>query len=109
MSCAKQLVVAVIKNKGRYWVGTNWCHNPQTKCPRGDMPSGEGYENCQQICKQNAHAEIDAIANAGENARGGTLYLYGHTYCCEKCRKAILKAGIVGVIYGFPDEFNKVS
>jgi len=92
--CAKQIIVALIVNNGEYWIGTNSCLVPQRKCPRGKMPSGVGYYLCDDICKQTAHAEVSAVNAAGNKARGGVLYLFGHTYICDRCKKVISEAGI---------------
>ena len=100
MSCAKQLTLAIIENKGRYWIGSNWCNNPRISCPRIDLPTGVGYEKCIEICQQAGHAEVDACIAAGEFARGGTLYLIGHTYCCDNCKKVMEQYGIKNVIIG---------
>ena len=96
--CAKQTTVAVIMNNGEFWVGSNWCVNPQKVCPRGDLPTGEGYEMCKDICGQSHHAEVDACMNAGDGARGGTLYLIGHTYCCDDCKRVMDSYGIEKVV-----------
>jgi Zn-finger protein len=92
--CAKQITIAIIENNGEYWLGTNWCLKPQKKCPRGDMPSGEGYELCKSVCQQIGHAEEEALKAAGNKAKGGNLFLLGHTYICSNCKKLIEKAGI---------------
>ena len=54
-----------------------------------------------------AHAEIEALRDAGERARGATLYVtlepcchYGKT---PPCTDAIVEAGIVRVVYGAGD------
>jgi diaminohydroxyphosphoribosylaminopyrimidine deaminase/5-amino-6-(5-phosphoribosylamino)uracil reductase len=54
-----------------------------------------------------AHAEIEALRTAGEEARGATLYVtlepcchYGKT---PPCTDAIIAAGIKRVVYGAPD------
>jgi len=86
MTCAKQTIVAVIVNGTDYWVGTNWCRYPQRVCPRGDLPSGEGYELCKSVCGQEHHAEVDACFKADTGARGADLYLIGHSYCCDNCK-----------------------
>lgn len=98
--CAKQETIAIIENNGQYWIGTNWCNNAQKKCPRKGMPTGEGYELCKNLCKQNSHAEVDACIKAGELAMGGTLYLLGHTYCCDNCKNVMTEYGIENVIIG---------
>jgi len=97
-ACAKQKVIAVIENNGKTYSGTNACQNVQRKCPRKGMKTGEGYELCKNVCKQFYHAEVSALKKAGKNAKGGTLYLIGHTYCCDECKKAMKKAGIKKII-----------
>ena len=92
--CAKQTTIAIIVNGNRFWVGFNWCENPQTECPRKGMKTGEGYELCKEICKQKSHAEIDACYKAGKEAKGGTLYLIGHYYACDDCIKTMKTFGI---------------
>ena len=96
--CTKQEVMAIIENNGRFWIDSNWCYNPQKVCPRKDMKTGEGYELCKDICKQTNHAEVNACFKAGEGARGGTLYLIGHTYCCDDCKKVMDEYGIKKVV-----------
>lgn len=98
--CQKQETLAVIENNGRFWVGRNDCQVHTNKCPRDakGCKSGEGYDLCRIICMQEGHAEVMACKAAGENARGGTLYLYGHTYCCDACRKVMDEHGIVKVV-----------
>jgi len=98
MTCAKQDTIAVICNEGRLWVGSNWCAEPQEECPRGDMPSGEGYDLCKDICRQHSHAEVDVCEKAGKGARGGTLYLIGHTYCCDSCKETMTRYGIKKIV-----------
>lgn len=92
--CAKQTTIAIIVNGDQFWVGSNWCKNPQNECPRKDMPTGQGYELCQSVCQQNAHAEVDACMKAGKDADGGTLYLIGHYYCCDDCKDVMEEYGI---------------
>lgn len=98
--CYKQETIAIIENNGRYWIGSNWCRNPQTECPRKNMLSGTGYDLCRNVCKQKNHAEIDACKQAGNSAKGGTLYLIGHTYCCDNCKETMSKYGIKQIIIG---------
>jgi deoxycytidylate deaminase len=92
--CAKQHVTAVITNNGKYWIGYNWCGNPQEICPRKNFKTGEGYEFCKSICSQHSHAEVDACEKAGEEARGGIMHIFDHTYCCEPCKKTMEEYGI---------------
>ena len=103
MTCAKQTVTAtVIAPDGHRFVGTNFALNPQPTCPRAEMPTGVGYELCRSICQQDAHAEVNAIAAAGEAAAGAILYLEGHTYACEPCKAAAREAGVAEIIIGGP-------
>ncbi len=103
--CVKQTTIAIIVNKGKFWVGSNWCESSQEECPRGNMKSGEGYHLCKEICKQGNHAEVDACIKAGKDAKGGTLYLIGHTYCCDNCKKVMKEYEIKKVI--IVQEVNK--
>lgn len=95
MTCAKVRVRATLTHPdGRSWTGENRCRNPQAVCPR--LP-GEGYEKCRTICDQVGHAELDALALAGEHARGCTASLEGHTYYCMQCQHAFFAAGVVAL------------
>jgi diaminohydroxyphosphoribosylaminopyrimidine deaminase / 5-amino-6-(5-phosphoribosylamino)uracil reductase len=60
-----------------------------------------------------AHAEINALAQAGEAARGATLYVTLEP-CCHHgktppCTDALIRAGIVGVQAALEDPFAKVA
>jgi deoxycytidylate deaminase len=79
-------------------IGTNEIHKDITECPRKDMKTGEGYELCKSVCKQNHHAEVDACLKAGDQANGAILYLIGHTYCCNDCTEVMERYGIKEVI-----------
>jgi len=90
--CAKTHVVCVISTpSGHVFKGTNWCANPQEVCPRS---AGEGYDKCKSICKQEGHAEVDALKLAGDKARGASAVLTGHSYACQSCQEALFGAGI---------------
>lgn len=102
--CAKQDTIAILKQGNRVWIGSNWCECPQATCPRADMPSGVGYELCHDVCKQSGHAEVDACRKAGAEAKGATLYLIGHTYCCDNCKRVMAEHGVAHVVIGeYPD------
>ena len=62
-------------------------------CKREGYPTGEGYELCE-YCNYPNHAEYKAVQ--GQN--GGTLYLLGHTYACEPCKKEVSQRNITLVI-----------
>lgn len=105
--CTKQEVIAIIENNGRYWIDSNWGENAPEECPRGDMPSGVGYELCHDICETTGHAEANVCKKAGHHAEGGTLYLIGHTYCCDSCTATMEKYGIKEVKIGeLPERFK---
>jgi diaminohydroxyphosphoribosylaminopyrimidine deaminase/5-amino-6-(5-phosphoribosylamino)uracil reductase len=70
---------------------------------------GEGYH--QKFGE--AHAEVFALAAAGERARGGTLIVTLEP-CCHHgktppCTDAVLKAGIARVVVAMADPFPKVA
>jgi deoxycytidylate deaminase len=90
--CAKTTGTCVITSpRGRVFVGTNACESPQPTCPRAP---GEDYTKCKTICRQGGHAEVQALALAGEGARGGLAVITGHTYACQSCQEALFGAGI---------------
>jgi deoxycytidylate deaminase len=104
MTCAKLTTRAtIVAPDGQRFVGTNWVRNPQTTCPREGMPTGVGYELCKSVCDQPAHAEVNACLSAGDGARGGTLYLEGHYYACDDCKRVAAEHG-VKIVIGAPPE-----
>jgi deoxycytidylate deaminase len=105
MTCAKVVVTATIITKdGRTFTGRNDCVNPQVLCPRGNLPSGQGYEMCKTICQQPAHAEVVALRKAGVDASGATLLLQGHNFACEDCLQSCERAGIARIVVIQPQD-----
>lgn len=101
MTCAKTTVrCTLVTPSGEHIVGTNACANPQPVCPR---EPGEGYEKCTTICRQQGHAEVQAVALAGDRARGARAYIEGHTYACMACQHALFGAGVRSLSIGSPD------
>lgn len=94
MTCAKQLTLAIVVKGIKFWTGSNYCLEPQEKCPREGVETGVGYHLCTDVCKQTGHAEVMACAAAGDEAEGADLYLIGHTYCCENCLRVMKDVGI---------------
>ena len=95
--CRKRQVVAVLVSPaGEVFVGGNRITKPQTVCPRKEQgfKDGKGWHLCKEACGQLAHAEIDALNQAGEKARGGTLYLIGHWTACDDCARALREADV---------------
>lgn len=70
---------------------------------KGGQVKGRGYH--QSIGE--AHAEVNAIANAGSEARGATLYVNlepcNHTGRTPPCTRKILEAGIRRVVFAMED------
>jgi diaminohydroxyphosphoribosylaminopyrimidine deaminase/5-amino-6-(5-phosphoribosylamino)uracil reductase len=64
---------------------------------------GEGWHER----KGDAHAEVNAIADAGERARGSTLYVTlepcSHAGSTPPCAQAVIDAGVAKVVVGVRD------
>lgn len=104
-ACVKQEVYAMIIGAGidetdKSVFGGNFMQNREiTECPRvvAKYETGEGYHLCKEKCGQLHHAESDVISRAlreGVDMVGSTLYLIGHTYCCDSCLSKMREAGI---------------
>lgn len=69
----------------------------------GDEVVGEGWHER----KGGPHAEVVALAEAGERARGATLYVTmepcGHHGSTPPCTEAVLRAGVAKVVAGSLD------
>ena len=90
--CVKATVkCTIVSQDGQIFVGTNYCNNAQSTCPRS---VGEGYEKCKSVCNQDGHAEAVAVQLAGTAAIGAIAYLTGHTYACRDCQERLFNAGI---------------
>jgi deoxycytidylate deaminase len=98
-ACAKRTAMAVLLDvRGKAHFGFNGCASPQPSCPRGHATVGVGRDLCKEICKQGPHAEVAAVHAAGPDARGGVLYLYGHTHICQSCIRTLVLAGVVAYL-----------
>lgn len=101
-ACAKQTVVAfLITRSGKSFVGSNQVASPQKECPRKGLPSGVGYQFCETVCHQEAHAEIAAINLAladGEDPTSARIYIHGHTWICSNCKKVLKSYKILAYI-----------
>ena len=76
---------------------------------RDGKPVGEGWHRRYG----QAHAEVLALAAAGEAARGATLYVTLEP-CCHHgktppCTEAVLRAGIARVVAALVDPFPQVA
>lgn len=95
--CRKRPVVAILKSvSGDIFIGENRVTRPQATCPRVDAgcKDGGGWDLCKNVCGQQAHAEVDALQQAGEAARGGRMLLVGHWRACDDCQKHLNKLGV---------------
>lgn len=76
--------------------------------PQGDIV-GEGVYNYDGV----KHAEVSALEQAGDKARGGTLYInlepHSHRGRTPPCTDALIAAGIHRVVASMPDPNPKVS
>jgi len=74
-----------------------------------DVVVGEGWHRVAG----EAHAEVDALANAGNKARGATAYVTlepcCHTGRTGACTEALAAAGIAKVVYAVDDPNPQVS
>ena len=108
--CKKQTTYAVIyKDSQVVGVGTNEIYADVDECPRTGYVSGEGYHLCKEVYEQKGHAEVMACKAAGKKALGGTLYLMGHTYCCNDCIEVMADHGIFEVVICDLKENNRFS
>jgi deoxycytidylate deaminase len=109
--CLKQIVKATIVHtgapnidaRGTLAVGYNDINNEVSECPRKDMPTGEGYHLCKEVCDQQGHAEIQALRQL-EERYGKDFYdedckviIEGHTYACDACKQALYRKGITEI------------
>ncbi len=98
--CIKQPTGAVVVKEGII-IGTGSNAGIKNEfCPRWGSLTGQNYGPCKDVCFQEGHAEIMAIADAeknGYNIEGADIYLYGHWWCCENCWNAMTGAGIKDV------------
>lgn len=85
--------------------------NPRVGCVvvRGGEVVGEGWHRAAG----EAHAEVHALAAAGERARGATVYVSLEPCCHEgrtpPCTEALVRAGVARVVAAAPDPDPRVS
>lgn len=95
-------VGAVVVDKLRRIVGTGY-----NGFPRGVEDAPERYGDRATKLAMVVHAEHNAILQAGERARGGTIYVYpsfGAPSLCASCAKSVIQSGIVRSVGYAPDE-----
>jgi len=99
--CLKQKVKAtIVTPSGEEFIGYNMIDPSIKVCPRDEISakSGERYDLCKSVCKQQGHAEEVALGLVGEKSEGSVLYLEGHTYACDNCKSLSKAAGIKTIV-----------
>ena len=108
--CTRRKVGAVVAGPDNrvLGVGYNGAPSGHRGCLEGGCPRGQlSYEQIEAradysqpgspgYCVAN-HAEVNALLFTGREARGATLYITDEP--CPACRKTIMGAGIVRVIW----------
>ena len=85
--------------------------NPRVGCVivNGGVVVGEGWHRRAG----EAHAEVNALAQAGDRARGATVYVSlepcNHQGKTPPCSEALIKAGIACLVYGMADPHAAAS
>ena len=96
-----------LAERGRYWARPN----PHVGCviTHGEQVVGEGFTQPPG----QGHAEVQALAQAGERARGATAYVtlepcahFGRT---PPCADALISAGVSRVVVALEDPDPRVS
>jgi dCMP deaminase len=111
-TCLRRRYGAVLVDKDHQIVSTGYCGAPsgrkdclqRQKCWRSEhnIPSGMNYDKCRSV-----HAEMNALLQAGDRAKGCTLYLYGQDATtgepvsikpCSLCAKIIVNRKVEAVV-----------
>lgn len=95
-------VGAVLVNDLRQVVGMGY-----NGFPRGVDDLKERYADRETKYPMVVHAEVNAIIQAGHQARGSTLYVYPSFMLppiCAECAKAAIQAGVKGIVGYIPDK-----
>ena len=100
-TCYRRQIGCVITNKDNDVVATGYngaprgqehCINTECLRDRLGIASGTNLEVCRAV-----HAEMNALQQAGRQARGSTLYV--NCAPCTMCAKVIINAGVTSVVY----------
>lgn len=89
-------VGAVLVDEHRHIVATGY-----NGFPRGVMDTEERYADRDLKYRMVVHAEVNALAWAGELARGATLYVwpsFDAPPICNECAKVAIQMGVVAVV-----------
>jgi dCMP deaminase len=89
-------VGAILVNDLRQVVGQGY-----NGFPRGIADTPERLNDRETKYKLVVHAEVNAILDAGRDARGAVLYVYPSFMVppiCHECCKMAIQAGVVGIV-----------
>ncbi|HVN65581.1 MAG TPA: cytidine deaminase [Methanomicrobiales archaeon] len=111
-TCLRRNFGAIIVDEYNTIVSTGYTGAPRKqrdcteirKCWRQEhhIPSGSNYERCRSV-----HAEMNALIQAGKQARGCTLYLAGYDaetedltriWPCFLCSKMLVNSGVAKIV-----------
>lgn len=112
-TCLQRRYGAIIVDKDGYIISTGYNGAPRNvgdclnirSCWRRikQIPSGQNYEKCMSV-----HAEMNALLQAGKNAKGSTMYLAGYDIDkkelpdnmmpCSLCTKLLINSQIRDVV-----------
>lgn len=120
-TCLRRRVGSIIVDEFDRIIATGYNGAPakQTDClergycyrERNNIPSGDHYESCFGI-----HSEMNALLQAGTNARGCDMYIYSEvldtnggwrtvvTFPCIMCSRLLINAHIKNI---YLDEFER--
>lgn len=97
-------VGAVVVNPLGQIVGTGY-----NGFPRGVHDYDDRYKDREMKLKLVVHAEVNALIQAGKEARRGTIYIYpafGKPNVCSECAKVLIQSGVKRVVGLEPKEPN---
>lgn len=97
--CQDKTIVAVLRSNGRVFLGINGISENMTYCPRNVMEMGvnQGYSMCRSICRQESHAEVDAIDTWLRNSTAddtAEISIYGTGKICDNCMALLQKFNV---------------
>lgn len=97
--CQDKTIVAVLRSNGRVFFGINGISETMTYCPRNVMEMGvnQGYSMCRNVCRQESHAEVDAIDTWLRNSKAddtAEISIYGTGKICDNCMALLQKFNV---------------
>jgi len=117
-TCQRRNYGAVLVDKEGAVVSTGYSGAPkgQTHCSeygecwrdKNKIPSGGNYNKCRSV-----HAEMNALLQAGKEARGSTIYISGidvksgeivAAHPCFLCSKMLVNAGVERIVIRIPGD-----